>query len=81
MRWLLVGLVLIVYLVHQDNWLWSNDTLVLGFLPAGLAYHAAYCVLASITMAILVHYGWPRRLEASVPETPAPGTAPHEAEH
>ena len=70
MKYLLAVFVLAVYVIHQDNWLWHDKTLVIGFLPAGLAYHAAFCVLAAITMAILVHYGWPRRLEATVPEMP-----------
>jgi hypothetical protein len=76
MKWLLAALVAAVYIVHQDTWLWHDKTLVFGFLPAGLAYHACYCVLAAITMAILVGYGWPRHLEGSVPEGPAAADAP-----
>jgi Protein of unknown function (DUF3311) len=68
MRWLIAALVAAVYIVHQDSWLWHDKTLVFGFLPSGLAYHAGYCVLAAITMAILVRYAWPQQLEASVPE-------------
>ena len=58
---LLVGLVLAVYVLHQDFWNWRQaDPLVFGFLPRGLAYHAAYSVLAAIMMALLVRFAWPR---------------------
>jgi len=75
MKWLLVFLVLAVYVVHQDTWFWYDRTLVFGVLPIGLAYHAAFCILAAITMAILVRYAWPQQLEASVPEAPADAAA------
>ena len=63
MKWLLAGFVLLVYVLHQDNWLARDSTLVFGVLPAELAYQAAFSVLAAITMAILVHFAWPTRLE------------------
>ncbi len=53
-----------VYILHQDFWNWKKaEPLVFGFLPIGLAYHAGYSILASITMAILVKFAWPRHLE------------------
>ena len=63
MKWGLALLVGIVILLHQDYWNWTDKTLVLGFIPIGLAYHAAYAVVATITMAILVKYAWPYHLE------------------
>jgi len=58
-------LVVVVYVLHQDFWNWKEaHPLVFGFLPIGLAYHAAYSVLASITMAILVSLVWPKHLES-----------------
>jgi hypothetical protein len=62
-KWLLVLLVIAMIVIHQDGWLWDDKTLVGGVLPIGLAYHALYTVLASITMALLVHYAWPSHLE------------------
>ncbi len=62
---LLGVLVMAVYLLHQDFWHWRRAyPLVLGFLPIGLAYHAAYSVLAALTMAVLVRLAWPRHLES-----------------
>ncbi len=63
MKWLLTLMVLLVYLLHQDVWFWHDRTLVLGFLPIGLAYHAGFSVLAALMMAVLVRFAWPGHLE------------------
>jgi hypothetical protein len=68
---LLTVLVIVVYILHQDFWNWHRyNPLILGFLPVGLAYHAAYSLLASATMALLVKFAWPRHLEDTVPHDP-----------
>ncbi len=66
---ILLGLlVLAVYVLHQDFWNWRRAyPLVFGFLPIGLAYHAAYSVLAALMMGILVRAAWPRHLESAAP--------------
>lgn len=53
------GLVLLLLIVHQDNWLWNNDTLVFGFIPIGLFFHACISVAASITWFLAVQFTWP----------------------
>jgi hypothetical protein len=64
-KFLLLLLVLLVYLAHQDLWNWKkSDPLVLGFLPIGLAYHAGYSIAAAILMAVLVKFAWPAHLES-----------------
>lgn len=75
MKWLLTGLVLFVVIVHQDTWLWTDKTLVFGFLPIGLVYHLGYCLLASATMAVLVKVAWPKELETveALPASDAAG--------
>ena len=61
---LLTLMVVAVYLLHQDSWNWKQaEPLIFGFLPVGLAYHAAYSVLATIMMAVLVKFAWPKHLE------------------
>ncbi len=67
MKKALLGLAtLAVYLLHQDSWYWSEARpLVFGFLPIGLFYHAAYCVLASLLLWLLVAHAWPDELERS----------------
>lgn len=67
MKWLLALLVVAVLALHQDVWNWTNKTLVFGFLPAGLAYHAGYSVLAAVTMAVLVRFLWPAHLDDPEP--------------
>ncbi len=63
-KWLLALLVIGVYLLHQDCWNWNRaEPLVFGFVPIGLAYHAAYSLLAVLLMAVLVRFAWPRELD------------------
>jgi hypothetical protein len=61
---LLTILVLVVYALHQDLWLWrASRPLVFGLLPVGLAYHAAYCLLVALLMWAMVLIAWPSHLE------------------
>ena len=65
-----LGLVLVAVLVllglHQDVWFWDDDqTLFFGFLPIGLAYHAAYTVVIAVFWCLVVTFAWPRDLEDS----------------
>ena len=61
---LLTLLIAVVYVLHQDFWNWKKiEPLVLGFLPIGLAYHAAYSIVAALTMAVLVRCAWPKQLD------------------
>ena len=56
--------VLALYALHKDVWFWgSARPLVLGVLPIGLFYHAAYTVVVSILLAYLVRTFWPSHLE------------------
>jgi len=60
---ILGSLVLAVFLLHQDFWNWQNGGLVFGYLPVGLAYHAAYAIAAAGLMAVLVKFAWPAELD------------------
>ena len=71
MKWVLALLVLVVIVLHKDVWLWTNKTLVFGFMPIGLAYHALYSCLAALTMWALVRFGWPSHLEEPLAGPPA----------
>jgi hypothetical protein len=63
-RLLLLLAIAAVYLLHQDVWFWrSARPLVFGILPIGLAYHAAYCLLAVALMWILTKAAWPAHLD------------------
>ena len=52
----------ILYLLHNDFWLWDDPRIVLG-LPVGLLYHAAFCVAATVLMTLMVTLAWPMHLE------------------
>ena len=53
-----------LYVLHQDIWFWRTARpLVFGFLPIGLAYHAAYCIAAAALMWVLTKVAWPQHLE------------------
>ena len=57
-----------LYALHQDVWFWrSARPLVFGFLPIGLAYHAAYCLAAALLMWALTTFAWPAHLEQDRP--------------
>ena len=67
-RLVLILLVVAMYVLHQDVWNWRRiEPLVFGFLPVGLAYHAAYSILAAGMMAVLVRFAWPKHLETVEP--------------
>jgi hypothetical protein len=72
---LLFLLVALVYAAHQDVWNWrETGPMIFGFLPIGLAYHAAFSIACAAMMAILVRYAWPKGLEER--ETAAPEAPP-----
>jgi len=62
--WLAAAAVALLYLLHQDLWFWREARpLVLGFLPVGLFYHAAFTLVAALVMWLLVKAAWPAHLE------------------
>jgi hypothetical protein len=55
--------ILVLYVLHQDFWFWrSAHPLVFGVLPVGLAYHVAYMLVTSTTLAWIVRSAWPSHL-------------------
>lgn len=52
-------LVVVLLVLHQDNWLWTNDTLVFGFMPISLFYHACISIAASATWFLATRIAWP----------------------
>ena len=58
-RKLVYAALILLTILHQDFWLWDSKTLVLGFLPSGLAYHAAYTAVAALVWYLALQYAWP----------------------
>ncbi len=64
MRSPIVIAVLIIFAVlHQDFWFWDDGTLVMGFMPVGLFYHALYSLVAATFWCLMVKYAWPSHIE------------------
>jgi len=55
----IVVLAILLAILHQDFWFWTDRTLVFGFMPIGLAYHALFSILTSALWALAVVYAWP----------------------
>ena len=60
--WSLVAFLLII---HQDNWFWTDGTLVFGFMPVGLLYHAGISVAAACLWFAAILLIWPSGMETT----------------
>jgi len=65
MKYVVWGLVVLLIVLHQDTWLWDNDTLVAGFMPITLLYHAGISLAAGIVWFLAVCFAWPENLSAA----------------
>lgn len=79
MKYVVWGLVVFLLIIHQDNWLWDNTTLVFGFMPITLLFHAGISVAAGIVWYLATIYCWPKELEMD-PATETPVEAAAEAQ-
>ena len=62
---IIIAVLLVVLVVlHQDFWNWKKSTLVFGFMPIGLFYHAIYSLVAAAFWGTVMIVAWPRNLEA-----------------
>jgi len=64
MRWIVWTAAIVLGILHQDFWNWDNRTLVFGFIPIGLAYHALFSILAGGVWLLAVRYAWPTEIES-----------------
>jgi len=68
-RPLLVIIVVVLYVLHQDFWFWrAAHPLIFGFIPVGLFYHAGYSLVSALLMWLLVAQAWPAHLEERLGE-------------
>ncbi len=75
--WIIAALVLLLLILHQDNWFWTDGTLVFGFMPVGLFWHACLSLAASLTWFLTTKIAWPvepefERAVAADPDSLAP---------
>ncbi|QDV24425.1 DUF3311 domain-containing protein [Aureliella helgolandensis] len=69
------GLVVLLLVLHQDNWLWDDDSLVFGFMPIGLFYHVCLSMAAAATWFLATLIAWPEELAAEDYHVSPPRTA------
>lgn len=75
MRTVVWLLVLALAILHYDFWLWDDQSLLFGFMPVGLAYHAGLSAASGIVWAMAVKFAWPARLEEWAQEADSPERA------
>lgn len=73
---LIWGAAFLLFLLHQDSWWWDSRTLIMGFLPVGLAYHAAFSLGAAALWALACRWAWPDHIEEWADATDEPPTTP-----
>lgn len=61
-RWPLYAALLVLYVLHNDIWLWNDARLVFG-LPVGLVYHIGFSLATGAVLALLVLKAWPDHLD------------------
>ncbi len=66
MKRVIYGLIILLAVLHQDFWWWDDsETLILDFLPIGLAYHAGVSAAAAVLWALAVKYCWPADVDSA----------------
>jgi len=75
MRKLVWVLVVFLAIVHFDFWFWDDRTLLFGFMPVGLGFHAGFSVSCGVVWFLAVTYAWPSDVEAWADEGEASGKA------
>jgi hypothetical protein len=58
MKYVVWGLVVLLAILHQDNWLWDDATLVGGFLPITLLFHGGLSIAAAFTWFLATKFAW-----------------------
>jgi len=64
--------VVLLAVLHQDAWFWADTSMILGFIPVGLFYHAMFSLACGAVWALAVKFSWPEHLEAWADEFEGP---------
>lgn len=71
-RLIIIAMVVLLLILHQDNWFWTDDRLVFGFMPMGMFWHVCISIGAAATWALATKIAWPVH-EDSAASTPREG--------
>ena len=52
-------LVLLLVVLHHDEFLWESTHLVGGFLPAGMAWHIGISLVSALVWYLATLFAWP----------------------
>lgn len=63
MKLTFIVLIALLLIFHQDNWNWDDSTLVAGFMPIGLLYHAGISLAAAFVWFLTTIFIWPKEVE------------------
>ena len=63
--WLLFA---VMFFAHQDFWWWDDSSMVLGFLPVGLAFHGLFSIGCALLGWLAINKAWPTELEVFADE-------------
>ncbi len=74
-RWVWYIPIVALAVLHQDNWWWDDKTLVFGFMPVGLFWHALISLAAGLSWGLVVLFAWPHELDEIEEEQPADASA------
>jgi cyanate permease len=60
----------VLFVLHQDFWWWGDESIVLGFMPIGLAWHVGFSMAAALLWLAALKWAWPSEVEewANEPE-------------
>ncbi len=64
MRTFVWALVLLLAVLHFDFWYWDDRTLLFGFLPVGLGFHAGFSVACGVVWFLAITFAWPSEVES-----------------
>jgi len=53
-----------LFVLHHDFWWWNDASVVLGFVPIGLAWHSLFSLLSAGLWMLALKYAWPADVEA-----------------
>lgn len=60
MKRLVMVLVVLLLIAHQDYWAWDRiNPLAFGVMPIGLTWHVGISIAAAIVWALAVTFCWP----------------------
>ena len=76
MKYVVWGLVALLVVLHQDNWNWNDGTLVWGWMPETLLYHAGISFAAAFTWFLATLFAWPVDEELAAAVAAAPPSDP-----